>query len=299
MIPSDFIAEWRAHARWAADEQVEQDLVLSRALVEIFADPELAGEVALRGGTALHKLHFSPPRRYSEDLDLVQLRPGPIGSTMDRVRARLDEWLGEPRRERGEGFRLVYRFESEIPPVVRLRLKIETNTREHQAVRGTTKRPFSVASRWWRGDAGITTFEVEELLATKLRALYQRKKGRDLFDLWVALEAGIDPSAVVSTFLVYMSRGGHRVTRALFEENLAAKAGLPALSDDVQPLLSPGVTFDVATAVERVRRELMPLLPGEPWRGERRQGGHRETRTRDPGVGGRAFTGDGPARLKR
>jgi hypothetical protein len=60
VIPADFIAEWRAHARWPTDEQVEQDLALSRALVEIFDDAELAGSVSLRGGTALHKL---PPRR--------------------------------------------------------------------------------------------------------------------------------------------------------------------------------------------------------------------------------------------
>jgi predicted nucleotidyltransferase component of viral defense system len=271
VIPSDFVVEWRAKTRWATDEQVEQDLVLSRALVEIFADHELAGEVALRGGTALHKLHFSPAQRYSEDIDLVQLRPGPIGPTMDRVRAKLDEWLGAPRRERGEGFRLVYRFESEIPPVVRLRLKIETNTREHVAVHGTTKRTFSVSSRWWRGEADITTYEVEEILATKLRALYQRKKGRDLFDLWVALAAGVDPSAVVDTFLAYMRRGGYTVTRALFEENLAGKAGLPTFLDDVPRLLSPGVTFDVGAALERVRRDLVALLPGEPWRGDPRR----------------------------
>jgi len=80
VIPADFIAEWRAQTRWPTDEQVEQDLVLSRALVVIFEDLELAGAVALRGGTALHKLHFSPPRRYSDDIDLVQLRPGPLGS---------------------------------------------------------------------------------------------------------------------------------------------------------------------------------------------------------------------------
>ena len=72
MIPADFIAEWRAQTRWPSDEQVEQDLVLSRALVTIFEDPELASAVALRGGTALHKLHFSPPRRYSNDIITVE-----------------------------------------------------------------------------------------------------------------------------------------------------------------------------------------------------------------------------------
>ena len=270
MIPADFITEWRAHARWSNDEQVEQDLVLCRALVEIFDDAELAVSVSLRGGTALHKLYFAPARRYSEDIDIVQMQPGPIGTTIDRLRAKLDQWLGVPRWERGEGVRLIYRFESEIPPVVRLRLEIEANTREHFTVRGVTRRPFAVDSRWWRGDASITTFEIEELLGTKLRALFQRRKGRDLFDLCVALEAGIDPAAVVEIFRTYMKRGGRHVTRALFEENLAGKIDQPAFTEDVQRLLPPGVTFDVAAGAERIQRELIALLPGDPWQGKPR-----------------------------
>ena len=117
MIPSDFIVEWRAHARWASDAQVEQDLVLSRALVEIFQDAELARDLALRGGTALHKLFFSPAQRYSEDIDLVQLRPGPIGRTLDRIRARLDPWLGTPKR--AQGARVIHRIGVEIDGVSR------------------------------------------------------------------------------------------------------------------------------------------------------------------------------------
>jgi len=45
MIPADFIIEWRAQSRWATDEQVEQDLVLCRALVEIFQDAGVAETV--------------------------------------------------------------------------------------------------------------------------------------------------------------------------------------------------------------------------------------------------------------
>jgi predicted nucleotidyltransferase component of viral defense system len=250
---------------------VEQDLVLCRALAEIFDDADLARDFALRGGTALHKLHFSPARRYSEDIDLVQLRPGPIGPAIDRLRAKLDGWLGEPKRERGEGLRLIYRFESEIPPVVRLRLKIEANTREHLSARGTTKRTFAVESRWWRGRAEITTFELEELLGTKLRALFQRKKGRDLFDLWVALEAGVDPAAVIDMFRVYTKAGGHNITRALFEENLAGKIQQPGFAEDIRRLLPPGVTFDISAAVARVQKEFVMRVPGAPWKGPSRR----------------------------
>jgi predicted nucleotidyltransferase component of viral defense system len=267
VIPADFITEWRGQTLWARDEQVEQDLVLSRALAAIFEDAELARTVALRGGTALHKLYFSPSRRYSEDIDLVQLHPGPIGGTIDRLRECLDGWLGEPRREQGQGVRLVYRFESEIPPVVRLRLKIETNTREHFAVQGTAARPFAVASRWWSGKAEITTFPIEELLGTKLRALYQRKKGRDLFDLCIALDAGVDPAAIVKIFRAYMEHDGQGITRAVFEENLAVKIGLPTFVEDISILLPPGETFDMVAGIERVQREIIALLPGDPWKG--------------------------------
>jgi hypothetical protein len=224
----------------------------------------------------------------------VQLRPAPIGPTIDQIRAKLDGWLGTPKRERGEGMRLIYRYDSENPPVVRLRLKIETNTREHLAVRGTTKRPFSVESRWWRGRAEVTTFEIEELLATKLRALFQRRKGRDLFDLWIGLEAGIDPSAVVDIFVAYAEHGSHPITRALFEENLADKTNLPAFNEDIPRLLPPGVTFHLGKAAERVLREMVALLPGEPWKGKpekpaRRRPSHEEQSNR-AGSGGAAVT---------
>ena len=56
MIPRADITAWREHAPWQTDAQVEQDLALSRALVELFTGDALGKVVACRGGTALHKL---------------------------------------------------------------------------------------------------------------------------------------------------------------------------------------------------------------------------------------------------
>ncbi len=100
VIPRANITAWRAQAPWALDEQVEQDLVLSRALSEIFARPALREMLAFRGGTALHKLFFDPPGRYSEDLDLVQVTAGPIKPVLLEVQEALDGWLGPPRSSR-------------------------------------------------------------------------------------------------------------------------------------------------------------------------------------------------------
>jgi predicted nucleotidyltransferase component of viral defense system len=262
VIPEAAITHWRNVAPWPQDAQVEQDLILSRALVEMFQEPSLASAVLLRGGTALHKLFLHPARRYSEDIDLVQARPGPIGPILDAVRSRLDPLLGTPRREHNPAnVTLRYRVESEIPPVVPLRLKIEMNTREHFVVFGAATRSHAVRSPWFEGEARVQTYLLEELLATKLRALFQRRKGRDLFDLSAGLEAGgADPGRIVEAFRAYMKAEGRAVSRSTFERNLVAKAGSRPFNDDLRPLLTPTVRYDATEAARLVSERLLALL---------------------------------------
>lgn len=144
MISPAFITEWSQQCPWVSPAQVEQDLVLSRGLVEIYSDPILRDSLLFRGGTALHKVVLQPAARYSEDLDFVQLREEPIGDTLDRLRLRLNPWLGEPRSDVSpRGATLTYRFQSELPPVIRLRLKIEINTREHLCLLPLQKTDFA------------------------------------------------------------------------------------------------------------------------------------------------------------
>lgn len=268
MIPADYIVEWRASAPWPQSSQVEQDLLLSRALVELFQHDEIAEAAAFRGGTALYKLHL-PPARYSEDIDLVQTVPGPIGPLISAVRAALDPWLGEPKRALGAGgAKLRYRIQSEDSPPLPMRLKVEIATREHFNVLAIERRPFAVRSRWFSGTAAIQTYHLDELLGTKLRALYQRKKGRDLFDLWWAMRsAPVEAGRVVECFRRYMANEGNQVSRAEFEANLAQKLADPVFHSDLQPLLAAGVEWNVTEAADFVGRELLTRLPGEGWKG--------------------------------
>lgn len=270
MIPRDYITEWRSHAPWVQDFQVEQDLVISRALVAIFSHPLLAKSLAFRGGTALYKLHLKPAARYSEDIDLVQINAEPAGPIMTALRDVLDPWLGGPRWKQTEGrVTFVYRFDSEGVPPLRLRLKVEINSREHFSVYGVTGLPFSVSSRWFAGESVIGTYALDELLGTKMRALYQRKKSRDLFDLAVALERGIvDSDRIVAAFLHYMEHGGHRVSRAEFERNIDAKLRDPQFGGDIGPLLATGFEWDSASAAATVSSQLIESLPGEPWQND-------------------------------
>lgn len=244
---------------WQSNKQVEQDLVICRALVALFSDEWLASRLAFRGGTALHKLYLQPQPRYSEDIDLVQITPEPFGPIADRIRERL-LFLGEPKRDlKAHNFTLQYRFESEFPPVSQLRLKIETNTREHFTVLGIKRVPFVVKSTWFEGSCQLSTYALEELLGTKLRALYQRKKGRDLFDLWVALAQypSMDLDAVVRSYREYMRFSVENPpTQREFVMNLASKMGDSEFLGDTTALLRPGVSYDQHQAFEWVKTKL-------------------------------------------
>jgi len=215
-------------------------------------------------GTALQKLHFDPPVRYSEDIDMVQVNSGPIGPVLIAMRARLDHWLGEPRWKQTQGrVTFLYRFDSETKPITPLRLKVEINTREHFSVLGFRRSPFVIDNPWFQGSSDLLTYGIEELLGTKMRALYQRKMGRDLFDLAEALTRlpGIDAQALVECFLRYMEHDGLRVTQTQFEKNLAEKLKDEMFLRDVFPLLATGISYDPSQALELVQQTLISKLP--------------------------------------
>lgn len=262
MIPRDYITEWRANAPWVSDFQVEQDLVICRALVGIFTHPVLREALAFRGGTALYKLYLTPAARYSEDIDLVQVKAEPAGAVMDALRETLNPWLGKAQWKQTEGrVTFNYRFSSEDPTPLTLKLKVEINTREHFSEHGFKKVPFSVTSRWFNGACDITTYDLDELLGTKLRALYQRRKGRDLFDMATALSEGkVAPARIVAAFSRYMREEGHRITRAAFEENLVAKIEDARFTSDVPSLLTSGQNWNAEEAAALVLDKICPLL---------------------------------------
>lgn len=241
MIPQAYITEWRNKAPWPENYQVEQDLIIERALVEIFSEPFLKERLAFRGGTALHKLYLPPQVRYSEDIDLVQVAAEPFGPVIDKVRERL-AWLGKPAiKQKQHNNTMVFRVESEEG--ITIRLKVETNCREHFAVMGLQEVPLRVESAWFSGKAGIPIYDIHELLGTKLRALYQRKKGRDLFDLWYAVtQKELDAEKIVSIWKKYMAEEGHSVSGAVFLENMEDKLKDPDFLQDMQGLLRPDTT---------------------------------------------------------
>lgn len=226
MIPQAHIMEWSQQVPWQSNEQVEQDLVICRALVEIYSDAWLASSLSFRGGTALHKLYLQPQPRYSEDIDLVQVRAEPIKEIVQR-------------------------------------LKVEANTREHFTVYGLQQFPFEVKSSWFDGGCNLTTYRLEELLGTKLRALYQRKKGRDLYDMFIALtqKPDLDIDALLHCYREYMTFSVEKPpTQREYILNMEAKMQDSEFLGDTTALLRPDVPYNPQTAYELVKTTLIERI---------------------------------------
>ncbi len=269
LIPTAHIQAWSAKAPWPDSRQVEQDLIICRALCDLFNSAALKGKIAFRGGTAINKLLFKQPLRYSEDIDLVQTKAEPLGATVDAIREALS-WLGKCSREQaGHSMRMVFRFVPEAETQTTLKLKVEINTREHAPVFGIKSYAFALDSDWHRDRAEIASFEPEELFGTKLRALLQRRKNRDLFDLHHGLDQlALDPDKLIACFERYLALEGKPITRAVAEQRMLEKL-TRSLTEDIAPLLPAGVRYDDSDAIkafERVWRQLIVRIQGDAWK---------------------------------
>jgi predicted nucleotidyltransferase component of viral defense system len=260
MIPMQNIVAWSKVAPWAELRQVEQDLIIARALVLLFNDPLLSRELRFRGGTALNKLHFPKPLRYSEDIELARTTDTASKPIWDRVHDLLNPWLGQPEY-----------FRSQTAPALRytvqaedgsgtIRLKVETNEVEIAPIDPVQTLPLKVTNPWFSGSANVATFSTEEVLATKLRALLQRNKGRDLVDLSHALEIfpKLNAKRTVDMFVRY--RKDKPVPRWEAEKRMFEKLDQRNFLTDVHPMLTAEerARFDEAAG----KRELLRVFDG-------------------------------------
>jgi predicted nucleotidyltransferase component of viral defense system len=123
--------------------------------------------------------------------------------------------------------------------------------------------PFQVNSSWFTGACNITTYQLEELLGTKLRALYQRRKGRDLYDMYKALVQvpGMDKEALLQCYHAYMDFVvDEPPTQKVYLQNMEAKMQDDEFIGDITALIRPTEKYDQATAFDLVRTELLEKI---------------------------------------
>jgi len=263
---------------WSAQYQVEQDLLLCRAMAALFDDAFLGGQIAMRGGTLLHKVHLAPAARYSEDIDLVVVGTRPEEHIRRAIRRVLLEVLGMPKTSAWESLklalrntvkpsrvlRMTYSLPSIMEPSRRLDIVVEANVTERKPHRSVVEIPFSFPFRDTSVQTRIKGYDIHEMLGTKMRAMFQRRRGRDLFDLYWALTKStspVGPSGIIESFQHYMRQEGTQAGRAEFVGILEAHLRDRGFCSDMEPLLRNGISYDPQAAGSYVQANLLSLLP--------------------------------------
>jgi predicted nucleotidyltransferase component of viral defense system len=263
---------------WSAQSQIEQDLLLCRAMVALFNDKFLSAQVAMRGGTLLHKVHLAPPCRYSEDIDLVVVGTRPEGHIRRAIRRVLTDVLGAPKAsvwgtitlalrntvKPSRVLRMTYSLPSIMEPGRMLDIVVEANVTERTPYLSVVAIPFQFPFREQPVQTQIKGYDIHELLGTKMRAMFQRKRGRDLFDLYWALTKStspLEPAGVIESFQHYMRQEGTKAGRAECVGILDAHLRDRGFCSDMEPLLRTGISYDPQSAGTYIKTNLLSLLP--------------------------------------
>ena len=263
---------------WPNLRQVEQDLLLCRAMTALFDDAFLKTQIAMRGGTLLHKVHLAPASRYSEDIDLVVIGDRPDEHVRKAINRVLLGVLGRPTSSAWQAvklavrnavkpskvLRVIYRVPSVTDPRgTPLEIVIEANVTERKSYRPISLLPFSYLFRDEMVATTVNGFEIHEMLGTKMRALFQRRRGRDLFDLyWALTEAGtpVNPAEIIELFLYYLQQEGTVATRDEFIGLLQSHLNDRGFLTDMNALLRTGIAYDPVVAGDFVISNLLQLL---------------------------------------
>lgn len=269
----------QAHVPWPSLFQVEQDLLLCRSMHALFNDAFLRSQIAMRGGTLLHKVYLAPATRYSEDIDLVVIGERPEDHIHKAIRRVLRDVLGVPKASVWGAVALAIRNHVKpsrvlgmtyaVPcisePGMKLTVVVEANVSERKPHRPIVEIPFEFFFRDAPAKTQIQGFDIHEMLGTKMRALFQRRRGRDLFDLYQALTRStvpkVDPGAVVESFQHYLRLEQSSAGRSEFMGILDAHLADRSFRSDMDHLLRLGVTYNPMEAGIYVKTHLLKLLP--------------------------------------
>ena len=201
MIPRSAIQQWSLTHPWQLDTQVEQDLLLE-AVLHRAAESDSLGQLTFIGGTCLHKLYGSRPRRYSEDLDFVWMGDGTPDDALRNIAA-------HSRSLNFERVEVVTSDEARFPKVLffyenydglHAKMKLEINTILAPSLRGeVVSRPLDTSSVWLTETTDIPCAPLAALAGMKIIAGSSRGKSRDLYDLhYMIEELGVSSTAAVA-----------------------------------------------------------------------------------------------------
>jgi predicted nucleotidyltransferase component of viral defense system len=256
-ITTRIVRNWADQGRIPDLTLAELDYRLVHALQAIYADPFLRDRLCLKGGTALNKLYFPDHGRLSVDLDFNAV--GPRDQVLEE-RTQFSRQVMNALGHQDENYDFTYRWRYDqatvyarytpLTGVAQQRLKVEISFIERFAILGREQRSLPVSPP--EKLVVVNTYRLEELASTKLRALYDRRKGRDIYDLFRIANPGLDQAAVRKMVLYYFYRAKKVFHYPTFVENVERKIAERGFRDDVRGLIRRGSSLDWTAACERV-----------------------------------------------
>jgi len=245
------IRSWADEIGTANQLLAEQDFRLVHILAAIAESANLAQKLYLKGGTAINKLYLQNLSRLSVDLDfnhigskeqVLRERNEVINQLVETIKSHDDSYDLEVTKKRYEQttIRATYASLAGIAPQ---HIKIEISHVERFPILPTSRRPLSLPrdEMVW-----LNAYTLEELVATKIRAFYDRLKGRDAYDLWSANRAvSLDETAIRKLFLYYFYRDRKVFNPKLFFWRMRKAVTEKTIDDDVSGFIRPGMNFDI------------------------------------------------------
>jgi len=244
-----------------ADEQgfpdmlfAELDYRLVRILEALYRDDFLAKRLYIKCGTAINKLYLGETSRLSIDLDFNHVGPkGEVLKERHDVRERIVELLKKQdssyvthSKHRYEQTTIKAKYKAVAGPI--RNFKIEISHIERFPIVSPVQRQVRTPD----GLADVTTYALEELTATKLRALLERFKGRDVYDLYFISQLKTNPAVTRKMFLYYFYRSSKVFNPKIHYRNLTKRYTGGKYADDVSAFVKPTVQFHLETAAQEV-----------------------------------------------
>jgi predicted nucleotidyltransferase component of viral defense system len=112
--------------------------------------------------------------------------------------------------------------------------------------------PLQKQLRTPTGAANVTTYTLEELASTKLRALVERNRGRDIYDLYFISKLKPNSTVIRKMFLYYFYRSRKVFNPKIHYKNLTNRYENGTYTDDVSDFVKPTVPFDLRKGAKEV-----------------------------------------------
>lgn len=158
-------------------------------------------DLVLKGGTALNRAYLKNISRFSEDLDIDVIGNMPVENKVDELKKRITDLEGF----NIQGPRMLHRtarfdayYINEFGDKDRVMLEFYLSHQEAIAEK-PIKSTLLVSRFLETSPALFPCYSLEDLMGQKLVALYQRNLGKDIFDIYHALELDIDMPVLCKT----------------------------------------------------------------------------------------------------